>query len=268
MNTSKRTSVLIALAAVLLLAIQPLYAASPSYTVTQGDTLYKIGLLFNTTSTILVKANNLTGTMIYPGQKLAVNTAVYTVKSGDTMYLISVKCGVTLDLLRKASGIASNVIYPGQILLLPGGANTAAAGSIAASTASTTTADKYVVPCTTAEFDQLARLVTAEAAGEPYQAQVAVAAVVINRVQAAGWPKTIHSVIYQVSDGYYQFTPVQNGMINSPATQLAKQATQDALCGSDPTKGATFYYDTSTTNKWLLAKPLAIKIGDMVYKYS
>jgi len=101
------------------------------------------------------------------------------------MYLISVKCGVTLDLLRKASGIASNVIYPGQILLLPGGANTAAAGSIAASTASTTTADKYVVPCTTAEFDQLARLVTAEAAGEPYQAQVAVAAVVINRVSGS-----------------------------------------------------------------------------------
>lgn len=113
------------------------------------------------------------------------------------------------------------------------------------------------------ELDLLARLVRAEAGGESYSAQVAVAAVVINRVKSSKFPNTINAVI----NSNNQFTPVQNGQINKPATATNKKAVQEALYGKDPSNGALFFYDTSCTSKWLLAKPVKAKIGKMVYAY-
>ncbi|WP_186430585.1 cell wall hydrolase [Clostridium sp. BSD9I1] len=113
------------------------------------------------------------------------------------------------------------------------------------------------------ELDLLARLVRAEAGGESYSAQVAVAAVVINRVKSSKFPNTITAVI----NSNNQFTPVQNGQINKPATDANKKAVQEALYGKDPSNGALFFYDTSCTSKWLLSKPVKAKIGKMVYAY-
>lgn len=113
------------------------------------------------------------------------------------------------------------------------------------------------------ELDLLARLVRAEAGGESYSAQVAVAAVVINRVKSSKFPNTINAVI----NSNNQFTPVQNGQINKPATDANKKAVQEALYGKDPSNGALFFYDTSCTSKWLLSKPVKAKIGKMVYAY-
>ncbi|MBE6066636.1 MAG: peptidoglycan-binding protein [Clostridium lundense] len=113
------------------------------------------------------------------------------------------------------------------------------------------------------ELDLLARLVRAEAGGESYSAQVAVAAVVINRVKSSKFPNTITAVIHSNN----QFTPVQNGQINKPATAANKKAVQEALYGKDPSNGALFFYDTSCTSKWLLSKPVKAKIGKMVYAY-
>lgn len=117
------------------------------------------------------------------------------------------------------------------------------------------------------EVDLLARLITAEAQAEPYEAKVAVGAVVMNRVQSGLWANTIKEVIYQKINGYYQFTPVQNGWINKPAEAESIKAAQAALSGADPTNGAQFYYDDMATNPWILAKPVSVKIGHMIYAF-
>ncbi len=88
---------------------------------------------------------------------------------------------------------------------------------------------------------------------------------VINRIKSSQFPNSISSVIYQKSDGYYQFTPVVNGWINKPATEASKKAAKEALYGSDPSKGALYYFDDSATNKWLWSKPITARIGNMVY---
>ncbi|APC79142.1 cell Wall Hydrolase family protein [Clostridium botulinum] len=85
------------------------------------------------------------------------------------------------------------------------------------------TTPKPTVNYTESDLDLLARLITVEAQSEPYSAQVAVASVVINRIKSSQFPNSISSVIYQKSDGYYQFTPVLNGWINKPATERSKK---------------------------------------------
>ncbi|WP_312653710.1 cell wall hydrolase [Aminipila sp.] len=117
------------------------------------------------------------------------------------------------------------------------------------------------------DLDLLARLITAEAQGEPYEAKVAVGAVVINRVNSGVWAHTIKGVIYQNINGYYQFTPVVNGWIDKPAQPECIQAAEAAMNGADPTGGAQFYYDDKTTNAWILSKPVSVQIGHMIYAY-
>lgn len=117
------------------------------------------------------------------------------------------------------------------------------------------------------ELDLLARLITAEAQGEPYEAKVAVGAVVMNRVKSDLFPGSIRDVIYQNIEGYYQFTPVVNGWIDKPAQADCIKAAKEAINGRDPTNGALFYYDNKTTNTWILSKPVSITIGNMIYAY-
>jgi len=124
-----------------------------------------------------------------------------------------------------------------------------------------------VIPYTQSDVDLLARLITAEAGSQPYNAKVSVGAVVINRVKNPLYPNTISGVIYERSNGYYQFTPVINGWINKPATSDSIKAAYDALKGIDPTKGALYYFDNSATNQWLLSKPVAIRIDKMIFSY-
>ncbi|HYE68447.1 MAG TPA: cell wall hydrolase, partial [Anaerovoracaceae bacterium] len=78
---------------------------------------------------------------------------------------------------------------------------------------------------------------------------------------------SISGVIYQNINGYYQFTPVVNGWINKPANTDSINAAKDALNGVDPADGALWYYDDSTTNQFMLAKKVAIKIGHMIFAY-
>ena len=231
-----------------------------SYKVEKNDTLYKIGLQFHTSASTLMADNKLPNSSIYPGQVLYVRSGTYTVKSGDTLYLIAQRHGISLETLRKLNNKWDNMIYPGQKLDIPLTGN---------STSQTGSADsgKAVISYTQDELNLLARLVTAEAENQPYSAQVGVAAVVINRVKSDLFPDTISSVIYQKSDGFYQFTPVENGWINRPTTQQATNAALDALSGSDPSNGALYYFDDSATNKWLWSKPLKARIGNMVFVY-
>ena len=104
----------------------------------------------------------------------------------------------------------------------------------------------------------LARLVYGEARGEPYTGQVAVAAVVLNRVKNSSFPNTVSGVIYQSG----AFTAVSDGQINLTPNSTSTKAAQDALNGWDPSYGAIYYFNPSTaTNKWIWSRPVTVTIG-------
>ena len=104
----------------------------------------------------------------------------------------------------------------------------------------------------------LARCVYAEARGEPYTGQVAVAAVVLNRVRISKFPNSISGVIYQP----LAFTAVADGQINLTPNDTAYKAAKDALNGWDPTNGCLYYYNPATaTSKWIWSLKVELKIG-------
>lgn len=104
----------------------------------------------------------------------------------------------------------------------------------------------------------LARVIYGESRGEPYTGQVAVGAVVMNRVKSSSFPNTISGVVYQSG----AFDAVKDGQINLTPDSTAKKAAQDALNGWDPSYGAIYYFNPSTaTNKWIWSRPMTITIG-------
>jgi len=106
----------------------------------------------------------------------------------------------------------------------------------------------------------IARAINGEARGEPYEGQVAVGAVILNRVKDSRFPNTIPGVIYQKG----AFTAVSDGQINVPIKEgsTVLKAAQDALNGWDPTNGAVYYFNPQTaTNKWIWSRPLIKTIG-------
>ena len=105
----------------------------------------------------------------------------------------------------------------------------------------------------------LARLISAEARGEPYVGQVAVGAAVLNRVKHPSFPSTVSGVIYQTD----AFTCVSDGQYNEPIAESAYRAAQDALGGWDPSGGAIYYFNPSTaTSAWIWSRPLIVTIGN------
>lgn len=104
----------------------------------------------------------------------------------------------------------------------------------------------------------LAKLIYGEARGEPYTGQVAVGAVVMNRVKSSSFPNSISGVIYQSG----AFDVVRDGQINLSPDSTAKKAAQDAINGWDPSYGAIYYFNPSTaTNKWIWSRPMTVTIG-------
>lgn len=108
----------------------------------------------------------------------------------------------------------------------------------------------------------LAKCVYAEARGESYQGQVAVAAVVLNRVKNPDFPNTVAGVIYQP----WAFTAVNDGQINLEPNQTAYNAARDAMNGWDPTYGSLYYYNPATaTSKWIFSRQKVVTIGKHVF---
>ena len=104
----------------------------------------------------------------------------------------------------------------------------------------------------------LARLIYGEARGESYTGQVAVGAVVMNRVKSSSFPNTIAGVIYQSG----AFDVVSDGQINLTPNETARKAAQDAINGWDPSYGALYYFNPATaTNKWIWSRPITVTIG-------
>jgi len=112
----------------------------------------------------------------------------------------------------------------------------------------------------TSDLQLIARAINGEARGEPYEGQVAVGAVILNRVKDSRFPNTIAGVIYQSG----AFTAVTDGQINVSIEEgsTVLKAAQDALNGWDPTNGAVYYFNPDTaTNKWIWSRPLIKTIG-------
>lgn len=104
----------------------------------------------------------------------------------------------------------------------------------------------------------LARIISAEARGEPYNGQVAVGAVVLNRVEHPSFPDTLSGVIYQNG----AFTAIVDGQFDQPIYDSAYDAARDALNGMDPSGGAIYYYNPDkTSNQWIRSRPVIKRIG-------
>ncbi len=113
-----------------------------------------------------------------------------------------------------------------------------------------------------ADVNLLARLIYGEARGEPYVGQVAVGAVVLNRIKSSSFPNTMSGVIYQ----RYAFTAVDDGQINLTPNETARKAAKDAMNGWDPSYGAIYYYNPATaTSSWIFSRKTTVTIGRHVF---
>lgn len=112
------------------------------------------------------------------------------------------------------------------------------------------------------DLNLLARVINGEARGESYEGQVAVGAVVLNRVKHSSFPNTIAGVVYQNG----AFTAVVDGQINKPVESSCYNAARDALNGWDPSSGAIYYYNPATaTSSWIWSRPVIKQIGKHVF---
>ena len=108
------------------------------------------------------------------------------------------------------------------------------------------------------DYNLLARIISAEARGEPYMGQVAVGAVVLNRVEHPSFPDTLSGVVYQQG----AFSCLYDGQFNEPISESAYKAATDAINGLDPSGGAIYYYNPKkSTNKWIFSRPIITTIG-------
>lgn len=124
----------------------------------------------------------------------------------------------------------------------------------------TNTVSSATTSSNTSDIQLMARAINGEARGEPYEGQVAVGAVILNRVKDSRFPNTISGVIYQPG----AFTAVADGQINSAISENSTvyKAARDAMNGWDPTNGCVYYFNPSTaTNKWIWSRPLVKTIG-------
>jgi LysM repeat protein len=250
-------------------------AASMNHQVQAGESLYLIAQKYGITVAALKAANQLTDTLLLVGQALTIPTVgattdvtggtdaavTHLVKSGDSIYYIAQKYGITMDALLEANCLSStSVLYPGQKLTIP----EVATQSVTAVSSGGTVYGKYVI--SQSDLELFARLVSAESGGETFEGQVAVAATILNRLADTRYPKTISGIIYQVVDGFYQYSPVLDGRINETATASAYQAVRQAIAGWDPSNGANgFYNPIKTSSQWVRSQTVTATIGNHVF---
>ncbi|WP_170006792.1 cell wall hydrolase [Bacillus fonticola] len=162
----------------------------------------------------------------------------YTVQKGDSIWKIAQQYDVSIEDIQQVNQLSTDVIYPGQSLSIP---------------------DGY----TASELSLLARLVNAEAKGESYAGKVAVATVVLNRVNSNEFPNTISGVINEVVGGAYAFTPVLNGAINEAADEESKKAVKEAVAMEGQGLGSLYFYNPATsTSDWVFSRETTTTIGN------
>ncbi|MTI95628.1 MAG: LysM peptidoglycan-binding domain-containing protein [Firmicutes bacterium] len=224
-------------------------AYGQTYQIKPGDNLWRISNQFGVSVQNLKDANDLSSDLIYAGRELKI-PQVHTVVRGNTLFMLARQYDTTVDAIKQANNLQSNLIVVGQRLTMP------------TRQQSNGNPNGQRMNVTSEEMDLLARAVYSEARGEPFNGQVAVAAVIFNRVEHDEFPNTISSVIFEP----WAFTAVHDGQFWLTPNQTAYDAVEEALEGTDPSQGAIFYYNPVTaTNQWIRIRPIITQIGRHVF---
>ena len=157
-----------------------------------------------------------------------------------------------VKLFQKKNGLTADGVVGSQ--------TRAALGMPSKSTAPNTSVSRGV--SRSDDVNLLARTIHAESKGEPYEGQVAVGAVILNRVKSSKFPNTLAGVVYQPC----AFEPVKRGTINEAPNEAAYKAARDAINGWDPTGGALYFWNPATSSSpWIWSRTITLRIGDHVF---
>lgn len=237
-------------------------ALADTYQVKAGDSLYQIASNHKITVEELKAANNLQSEKILAGQTLQipVNYATHRVVVGESLYQLAQRYGCTISDIKKLNGLSKDIIQAGTVLKIPSSASAYSDGRSTRVTSSR--GGSYQRTYTQDDWDMLAQVVYGEARGEIYDGQVAVAAVVLNRLEDEAFPNTIRGVVFQknaftcISDGQYYLSP----------NRTAYEAALEAMQGSDPTNGCLYYWNPATaTSRWIWTRRIEMRIGNHVF---
>lgn len=166
----------------------------------------------------------------------------YLIQPGDNLWTLANQFGVSIGTIQEENDINGTLILAGQTLEIP--------------------EESKAPAISDEEMELLARAVYSEARGEPFQGQVAIAAVILNRVDNEDFPNTIKGVIFQP----WAFTAVHDGQFWLTPDETAYEAVEEALAGNDPTEGAIYYYNPVTaTNQWIRSREIITTIGKHVF---
>lgn len=216
------------------------------YTTQPGDSLYMMGKRFGVPWEQIQAVNTLSASNVPTGKAVNIpDVFTYTVRQGDSLFALATRFGTAEWAIKQLNGLSTDTIFPGQTLQIPNGIPRHPQSN-----------------ARSADVDLLARLIEAEASGEPYIGKVAVGAVVLNRVKSDLFPNSLSDVVYEK----WQFEPVQNGRINLPAGAESQRAAREALNGSDPTKGALFFFNPDkTSDGWMRQRTIITRIGGHLF---
>ncbi|GIN11520.1 MULTISPECIES: cell wall hydrolase [Shouchella] len=166
----------------------------------------------------------------------------HPVQPGETIYTLSQRYGVPEAAIMKVNDLSDSAIEAGETLTIPAAVSAA-------------------------ERELLAKLVSAEAKGEPYAGKVAVATVVLNRVDNENYPDTVHDVIYEVTpSGHYAFSPVLDGAINNKPDDESRRAVTEALAFRGQGQQSLYFYNPKTaTSGWVATREQTLVIGDHIF---
>ena len=236
-RTTKRLSSRL-LQTVAILLINALFLCLFSFQTETEEVLSKMGSRGSEVRTIQTKLKNW-------GYFFDKVDGIYGEKTRDAVIWFQKKNGLTADGIAGPATLKAMGIYSSSSSGSSGSGSGSGGGKYSQS-----------------DYNLLARLISAEARGESYTGQVAVGAVVLNRVEHPSFPNTISGVVYQKG----AFSCLDDGQFNQPVAESCYRAAQDALNGWDPSGGAIYYYNPVTaTNKWIRSRPVIVKIGKHLF---
>ena len=221
-----------------------------------GQTLWGISRQFHLTVKELEEANHLTPeSIILAGTTLIIPT-IYRVKAGDTLNSVAERLGVNPGQLLAENELTGANLTPGEALVIP------FPQSVSPPSLSSRGAWPNPYNLSPEAILMIARLVQAESGDQPFEARVAVAAVVLNRLKSPGFPKTVDGVLFAPG----QFQTVATGAFWNNPTPLSLLAAKAAASGWDPTGGALYFYNPSLPHvAWMDTLPQAAVIGAQIF---